>query len=172
MKKNTVSLIFCALFTAIISVCAQILIPTPFFPITLQTFGIALCGYTLGVKNSSLSVLAYIILGVLGAPIFSGFCGGFHHLTDPGGGFVVGFLPLTIFCGLSIKPHNTFKKLLLGVVGVIIMYAFGIAYFFVATGVNALIPTILIFVATFIKDILCLIPAFYIAGIIRKRIIK
>jgi len=52
------------------------------------------------------------------------------------------------------------------------MYAFGIAYFFVATGVNALIPTILIFVATFIKDILCLIPAFYIAGIIRKRIIK
>jgi len=102
MKKNTVSLIFCALFTAIISVCAQILIPTPFFPITLQTFGIALCGYTLGVKNSSLSVLAYIILGVLGAPIFSGFCGGFHHLTDPGGGFVVGFLPLTIFCGLSI----------------------------------------------------------------------
>ncbi len=49
-KSETFSLILAALFAAVIAVCAQIQIPTPFFTITLQTFAVALCGYTLGAK--------------------------------------------------------------------------------------------------------------------------
>lgn len=170
MKQKTVNLIFCAFFTAIISVCAQILIPTPFFPITLQTFGIALCGYTLGTKNSSLSVLAYILLGVLGAPVFSGFCGGFHHITDPGGGFVVGFLPLAAFCGMSLNLRGNLKKIFIGLTGVVIMYCFGMAYFCAITKTSILGPVVFAFVGVFIKDILVLVLAFYLSNIIRKRI--
>ena len=166
MKQKTVNLIFCALFTAIIAVCAQIQIPTFFFPITLQTFGIALCGYTLGVKNSSFSVLAYIILGVLGVPIFSGFCGGFHHLTDPGGGFVVGFLPFCILCGVALKFTASLIKILLGILGIFVMYCFGITYFCFSTGTNILSPAALVFIGVFIKDIAVTVLAFYISKII------
>lgn len=172
MKRKTVNLIFCALFTAIIAVCAQIQIPTPFFPITLQTFALALCGYTLGAKNSSLSVLAYILLGILGAPIFSGFCGGFHHITDPGGGFVMGFLPFSILCGVSDRFTGTFKKILFSILGILIMYSFGITYFCFLTGTNILSPMALVFIGLFIKDIAVTVFAFYISKIIRKRMFK
>lgn len=172
MKRKTVNLIFCALFTAIIAVCAQIQIPTPFFPITLQTFALALCGYTLGVKNSFFSVLAYIFLGVLGAPIFSGFCGGFHHITDPGGGFVMGFLPFSILCGVSNRFTENFKRILLGILGVLIMYSTGITYFCFLTGTNILGPMALVFIGLFIKDVTITVFAFYVAKLIRKRMFK
>lgn len=169
MKQKTVNLIFCALFTAIIAVCAQIQIPTPFFPITLQTFALALCGYTLGTKNATFSVLAYLFLGILGAPIFSGFCGGFHHITDPGGGFVIGFLPFSLLCGFADKFAKDFKKILLGILGVFIMYYFGTTYFCFLTGTNFLSPIVLVFIGLFIKDIAVTVLALYISKIIRKR---
>lgn len=172
MKQKSENIIFCALFTAIIAVFAQITIPTPFFPITLQTFGIALCGYTLGTKKASLSVITYILIGILGLPVFSGFCGGFHHLTDPAGGFVVGFLPLAIFCGFSLKFSGNFKKLLIGFLGIAVMYCFGIAYFCFLTKTNILGPVALMFIFVLIKDIAVLILAFYISEIIKKRILK
>ncbi len=172
MKQKTVNLIFCALFTAVIAVCAQIVIPTPFFPITLQAFGIALCGYTLGVKNSAFSVTAYLLLGILGAPIFSGFCGGFHHITDAGGGFVVGFLPLALFCGATLKSKGNAKKLLFGILGVVVMYAFGILYFCYLTGSKIFSPVIFLFAGTFIKDILSLVLALYMSKIIRRTYLK
>lgn len=170
MKQKTVNLIFCALFTAIISVFAQIQIPTPLYPITLQTFAIALCGYTLGYKNSLFSVLAYILLGILGAPIFSGFCGGFHHISEPAGGFVIGFLPLCVICGLSAESKSTLKKILLGVLGVLVMYVFGIIHFCRLTLIDALSPIVLMFVLTFVKDIAVTILAVYISKIIKDRI--
>ena len=107
MKKNrTIYMILAALFTALMAVFAQIQIPTPFFPITLQTFAIAICGYTLGVKFSLFSVFAYILLGVAGAPVFSGFCGGFHHISGPAGGFVIGFPFLVLFCASTFLASN------------------------------------------------------------------
>ncbi len=172
MRQKSEDIIFCALFTAVISVCAQITIPTPLFPMTLQTFGIALCGYTLGTKKASLSVLVYILIGILGLPVFSGFCGGFHHLTDPAGGFVVGFLPLASFCGFSLRFNGNFKKILIGFVGVAVMYCFGLAYFCVLTQTNILSPVALMFVFLLIKDVAVLVLAFYISKIVKKRIIK
>lgn len=172
MKRKTVNIIFCALFVAVIAVCAQIMIPTPFFPITMQTFGIALCGYTLGAKKSSFSVLGYILLGILGMPIFSGFCGGFHHITDPGGGFVIGFLPLAIFCGMAYSFNGKLKKILIGILGAAVMYCIGIAYFCLITGTEILSLTVLIFLAIFLKDIIAIAIAFYISEIIKKRILK
>lgn len=87
-KGKTVNVITAALFTALMAVFAQIPPSTHEFPITLQTFGIALCGYILGIKYSFFSIIAYILLGAVGAPVFSGFCGGVHHITGPAGGFI------------------------------------------------------------------------------------
>ena len=169
MKQKNVNLIYCALFTAVIAVCAQIVIPTPFFPITMQVFGIALCGYTMGVKNSAYSVMAYLLLGMLGAPIFSGFCGGFHHITDPSGGFVVGFLPFVLICGASVKSHSVLIKILFGVIGLVVMYIFGLAYFCYSTGNGVFSPAIFLFIGTFIKDFVSILLAIYISVVIRKR---
>ncbi len=163
-KTDVVPLVFAALFAAIIAVCAQIQIPTPFFTITLQTFAVALCGYALGVKYSLLSVLAYILLGIAGAPVFSGFCGGFHDIVEPQGGFIIAFPILATFCGLSKKTDKTLIKILFGFIGLAATYFFGVGYFvIVMTAGKSIAAVLLMFLGAFIKDAVLCVVAFYIS---------
>ena len=105
MNKGTKSITYTALFVAIISVISQIAIPMPsLIPITLQTMIIALAGYLLGLKRGLCAVFVYILLGAVGAPVFSSFQGGFSVIIGHGGGFILGFIPLVILCGISKKP--------------------------------------------------------------------
>ena len=67
---KTRSLVYCALFTALIAVGAFIKIPIPVVPFTLQYLFTMLAGILLGSRLGSLSVLAYMILGLIGLPIF------------------------------------------------------------------------------------------------------
>lgn len=95
---------FTALFVALIAVCAQVTIPLPNgVAFTLQTFAVALTGYLLGVRWGTLTVLVYILLGAVGAPVFSAFQGGFHVLVGKTGGYLWGFLPMAAVCGLSAR---------------------------------------------------------------------
>ncbi len=172
-KNNKILLmILAALFAALMAVFAQFQIPTPFFPITLQTFAIALCGYTLSVKYSVFSVLAYILLGVAGAPVFHGFCGGIHHITGPAGGFVIGFPFLALLCSFFIKFNRNFEKILGGIIGVLIMFIFGIVHYMLFTDVKSLGAVLIMFGGVFVKDVLLTVLAFYVSVIIKKRVIK
>ncbi|MBR6533122.1 MAG: biotin transporter BioY [Clostridia bacterium] len=172
VKNKTLLPILAALFTALMAVFAQIQIPTPFFPLTLQTFAVALCGYTLGVKYSLFSVLAYMLLGVCGAPVFSSFCGGPHHFTDPQGGFLIAFPVLTLFCALAYKFKKPIQKIGLGIAGVAIMYVCGAIHFMLVTNIKSITVIVLMFFGTFIKDILLVFFGFYISRIVKKRIFK
>lgn len=68
---KTKSIIYCGLFTALIAVGAFIKIPIPVVPFTLQYLFTMLAGLLLGSRRGSLSVIAYVILGLAGLPIFS-----------------------------------------------------------------------------------------------------
>ena len=90
MKFSTRDLCFCAIGAALIAVCAWISIPAD-VPFTLQTFAIfTVCGL-LGGKRGTVSVLVYLLLGAVGAPVFAGFRGGFASLLGTTGGYLVGF---------------------------------------------------------------------------------
>lgn len=171
-KNKIVSPVLAALFTALMAVFAQIQIPTPFFPITLQTFAIALCGYTLSVKYSFASVMAYILLGVAGAPTFSGFCGGFHHISGPQGGFVIAFPILALFCALSRKFKKQIIKIAAGICGVAVMFVFGLVHFMLVTSVKSVTAVAVIFLGVFVKDILLCVFAFFVSQIIKNRMLK
>lgn len=95
MKFSTRDLCFCAIGAALIAVCAWISIPAD-VPFTLQTFAIfTVCGL-LGGKRGTVSVLVYLLLGAVGAPVFAGFRGGFASLLGTTGGYLVGFVLLTL----------------------------------------------------------------------------
>ena len=82
-----------ALFTAIIAVCAWVQIPfLSAVPFTMQTFGIFAALLFLGGKNGTFSVGLYLLLGAVGAPVFSGFRGGIGALAGVTGGYLTGFL--------------------------------------------------------------------------------
>jgi len=161
IKKTAIS----ALFTAVIAVVSQISFMTPLgVPVTFQTFAIALCGYVLGIRAGLASTAVYIFLGAVGLPVFSGFRGGFQHIFGATGGFIFGFLLLTLMCSLGSRYEKKYIKLFCGFVGLILCHIVGVLQFaFVTSGgileafVAASLPfvikdAILIFVAAFISD--------------------
>ena len=72
------------------AVCAWISVPGP-VPFTLQTMGVFLAVGLLGGRLGSLAVGAYLLLGAVGLPVFSGFSGGVASFAGPTGGYLVGF---------------------------------------------------------------------------------
>ena len=89
-KFSVKSLAHVALFAAVIAVCAWLSVPSP-VPFTMQTFGVFLALLVLGGKHGSLAVLVYVLLGVVGLPVFSGFTGGVGAVLGTGGGYILGF---------------------------------------------------------------------------------
>ena len=121
-----------ALFTALIAVCSQISIPTP-VPFTLQTLAIFIAGGLLGRKRATLSVAVYILLGVVGIPVFSGFSGGLKALFGVTGGYIIGFLFTAYAVGFICEKFGR-KLWMLAVsmaVGLAGCYLFGTVWFMV-----------------------------------------
>jgi len=84
-------MVLCALFAALITVCAWISIPVMDIAFTLQTLGIFLAFGLLGGKRGSAAVILYLLLGAAGMPVFSGFRGGIGMLAGVTGGYLWGF---------------------------------------------------------------------------------
>lgn len=81
-----------AIGLGILFCCAQISIPLQPVPITLQTVGVMLIGLFYPQKTAVKTVLSYLALGALGAPVFSNLSGGLAVLLGPRGGYLIGFL--------------------------------------------------------------------------------
>ena len=89
---KSVFLARCALFAALMCICAWISIPLGGVVFTMQSFALFLALLALGGKGATVSIFVYLALGAVGLPIFSGFQGGFSALLGVTGGFLWGFL--------------------------------------------------------------------------------
>ena len=76
-----------ALSAALLAAVSQLAIPLGGVPLTVQVFGVALCGSLLGKKEGVIAVAVWLLLGAAGVPVFYGFQGGFTHLLGYTGGF-------------------------------------------------------------------------------------
>ena len=80
------------IFTALTAVGAFISIPIGPVPITLQSFFVLLSGIILGSKKAMFSQITYLLLGLIGFPIFAGFSGGIQTIFKPSFGFIIGYI--------------------------------------------------------------------------------
>ncbi len=138
-NSKTVFITQTALFTALIVVCSWLSIPAT-VSFTLQTFAVCFVSAMGGFKTGTLSVLTYILLGIVGVPVFSNFKGGVSAIAGPTGGYIVGFIFTAIIVGLvADKFGKKFRVSVLSMtLGVAVCYAFGTAWFYILyNNVNA-----------------------------------
>lgn len=111
--------------------CSQASIPLRPVPITLQTVSVLLIGLTYTPSQAFYSLGGYILLGALGAPVFSNFHGGFEVLMSPRGGYILGwfFAAVSMAFLARILPTKAWWGLMLNsLVGSLIIYACGITW--------------------------------------------
>ena len=140
---RTIEIVLCGLFAALIAVGAfiRITIPTEPYPFTfsLQWLFVLMAGFLLGAKLGAMSVGAYLLVGLVGVPVFV-HGGGPQYIFRAGFGFLLGFLLAAFLIGLLTQrlPHlgikgfgGEFVRLMIAaVVGLAAYYFVGIAYYY------------------------------------------
>lgn len=129
-KFKATDIAYIGIFSAIIALFSWVSIPTT-VPFTLQTLAIFLSLTLLGGRNGFYSVLVYIALGAAGIPVFSGFKGGLGVLAGNTGGYILGFILLgaVYWIMTSVFGEKLHIQIIALVLGLIICYAFGTAWF-------------------------------------------
>lgn len=126
-KTKTKTLSFIAVMTAVTCVLAPLSIPIGPVPISLTNLAIYFALYILGMRKGTISYVVYLLIGLVGVPVFSGFTGGPGKLFGPTGGYLIGFIPMAVVAGIFIdKYYGKIIPSMIGmVIGTIICYAFG-----------------------------------------------
>ena len=130
MANKKVSLmVLTALFTALTAVGAFIRIPTPTVAFTLQILFVFLAGILLGPAWGALSQLLYVLLGLMGVPIFTG-GGGLGYVFQPSFGFLLGYIGGAAMTGwIARSGRPTLLRLALACgAGLAVIYAVGLPY--------------------------------------------
>lgn len=126
MKARTLA--YTALFAALTAVGAFIRIPLGVSSITLQFLFTAMAGILLGAKYGALSQLVYVVLGLIGIPIFTA-GGGLGYLLQPTFGFLLGLIPAAWLIGkLSEKHTASWQLALICTAGLSVLYIVGLPY--------------------------------------------
>lgn len=131
-KVNTKTITLIAVMTAVIAIAAPFSIPIPIspVPISLTVLTGFMAAYLLGWKHGTIAYCIYLLLGLVGIPVFSGFTSGPAKLLGPTGGYLIGFIFMVIISGFFFEKFE--GNILLGIAGMIlgllVTYAFGTAW--------------------------------------------
>lgn len=119
------------IFTALTAVGAFISIPIGPVPITLQSFFVLMSGIILDSKKAMFSQITYLLLGLIGFPIFAGFSGGIQYIFKPSFGFIVGYVAAAYIVGKLTEETFNYRNLSIAVMaGSIVIYALGLPYMY------------------------------------------
>lgn len=134
-KSAAREIAYIAVSVAILAVCAWVTVPFGPVPFTLQTFAVCFIGALLGWKRSLATVAVYILMGLVGIPMFSGFKAGTAALLGPTGGYIFGFFFAALVPALFklIPIKNKWARFGIfyaaNILGLALCYLFGTVWF-------------------------------------------
>lgn len=143
-RKLLTNIIFASIFSVLMAISANSFIYLPFtpVPITMQVLTVLLSAIFLGAKWAFISQVEYIIIGILGFPVFAGFKSGIQIFLGPTAGYIIGFPVAAYISGYiyenfytlnifsrslenKLQKNNTLTLFISGISAVIIIYFFG-----------------------------------------------
>lgn len=178
-RDYTKKLALTAMFTTLIIIGAFIKIPIPYIPFTLQVFFVNMAMLMLGAKWGGMAVGIYIVMGLIGIPIFTA-GGGWSYVFHPTFGYLIGFFIGTIVGGnlMRLFKNGYLGMAVASVVFEIITYICGLTYFYFIQsaylGVSVTAKTV--FISCFLiflpgDTISCVLGAIIVKRLSRYRLI-
>jgi biotin transport system substrate-specific component len=127
----------------LIALSAQIAVGWP-VPFTMQTFAVLMIGALFGARRGSLTVIAYLIEGAAGLPVFSHGQGGLAVLFGPTGGFLYGFVVAALVTGLLAQKgwdRHIVTTILAMFFGNVLILTFGLLWLSLLVGFKSALVT-------------------------------
>ena len=173
-KSKIYQMAIIGVMTATICILSPLSIPIGLVPISLANLSILFSLYVLGMKKGILSCLLYLLIGLIGVPVFSGFSSGLGMLLGPTGGYLMGYVFMALIAGFFIdKFIDKWYLCFLGMIlGTTVLYAFGtmwLSYQANLTVKAALLAGVVPFIAA---DLAKITIVAVLGPQIRKRLIK
>ena len=170
------TMVLIALMAAITCILGpmSLTIPVSVVPISLTNLAVYFTVYVLGMKRGTVSYLVYLLLGLVGLPVFSGYTGGAGKLFGPTGGYLIGFIFMALICGFFIDKWQTklYLHVLGMVLGTIVCYIFGTVWLAIQVHMGfyqALASGVLPFI---IGDLVKIVIALLAGPVLRKQLKK
>lgn len=137
MKLRPIDISIAGLFVALMAIGANV---APYLtiggvPITLQLLFAIFAGVLLGSRLGAISMTAYMVVGLIGVPVFAQFKGGLATLLGPTFGFVVSFILVAYVAGKLVEakvPPNLPTFFMASFIGVVLNYVIGTHWMYVA----------------------------------------
>jgi biotin transport system substrate-specific component len=172
-KASVKGIVYAALFGALTAAGAFIIIPLPPVPITAQTFFLNVAALLLGGPLGAASQFIYIMLGVVGMPVFAGGKAGLGVLFGPTGGYLIGFIIGAFVIGFIAnrkKDAGVLWYVFSMFIGMVIIYTIGVAQLSFVAKLSLLKATAVGVLPFLPGDILKIILATIISVKLKQRI--
>jgi biotin transport system substrate-specific component len=132
----------------------QLYVPVnEYVPLTLQTFGVLFCGAVLGARRAIAATSLYLLIGIVGFPVFSADAEGVHRsgldtivgveggavVLGSTGGYLIGFVLAAAFVGALAErgwDRRLGTSIAAMVIGSLIVYAVGVTWLAIAADLS------------------------------------
>ena len=126
--EHTKTMVMISLMAAVICILGPLSLAIPIspVPVSLTNLAVYFTIYVLGTKKGTISYLIYLLIGLIGIPVFSGFTGGLAKLLGPTGGYLIGFIFMALLSGLCVEHRELRNVHCIGMLlGTAVCYLFG-----------------------------------------------
>jgi biotin transport system substrate-specific component len=173
-KSNVYQITIIGLMTAVICILGPLSIPVGVIPISFTNFAIYFALYILGAKKATMSFIIYMLIGLVGAPVFSGFSGGPAKLLGPTGGYIIGFLFMALISGFFIDRFiDKWYLCVFGMIlGTAVCYTFGTVWLSYQADLSMSAALALGVIPFIPADLVKIIIVAFIGPQIRERLIR
>lgn len=132
---STKALTLTAVLTALLCILGPMTLPLGPVPLSLTSALLMLSALLLGPGRAACCCGVYLLIGLVGLPVFAGFTGGLTALAGPTGGYLIGYLPMTALCGWGLRRCSRLPgQALTLLAATALLYALGTAWFCLMTG--------------------------------------
>lgn len=169
---NLKKIVYISLLVSILCIICPFSINVGPIPFSLATFFIMLYAIIFDLTISISAVSIYILLGCIGLPVFSGGVGGIQKIFSPTGGFIIGYIFLSLIIALFYnKSKNVFYKIFILICANFILYSIGVMYFIIITNNTFLVALSLCVFPFLLTDAIKIILVEIISKLIKPKLI-